>query len=91
MNLRNIFFILLLSSFIACGNSINKGKPGKTGFAVTGVIKNAKGSINIQEITNTGLLPLDTSVILEDGTFELTGTVKEKTFCVIRLDRKSVV
>ncbi|MFA9214939.1 MAG: thioredoxin-like domain-containing protein [Candidatus Methylacidiphilales bacterium] len=91
MNLRNIFFILLLSSFIACGNSINKNKPGKAGFAITGVIKNAKGSINIQEITNTGLLPLDTSAILEDGTFELDGTVKEKTFCVIRLPKGDII
>jgi thiol-disulfide isomerase/thioredoxin len=91
MNLRNIFFVLLISSFVACGNSINKDKPGKAGFAVTGVIKNAKGSINIQEITNTGLLPLDTSVILEDGTFELNGTVKEKTFCVIRLPKGDII
>jgi len=91
MNFKNIFFVLLLSSFIACGNSINKGKPGKAGFAIFGVIKNAKGSINIQEITNTGLLPLDTSVILEDGTFDLNGMVKEKTFCVIRLPKGDII
>jgi thiol-disulfide isomerase/thioredoxin len=91
MNLRNLFFILLISSFIACGNSINKEKPTKSGFTVTGVVKNAKGSINIQEITNTGLFLLDSSVILSDGTFELNGTVKEKTFCVIRLPKGDVI
>lgn len=91
MNFKNIIFILVLSSFIACGNSASKEKPTKSGFVVTGVIKNAKGSINIQEITNTGLLFLDSSSILEDGTFELNGKVKEKTFCVIRLPKGDLI
>jgi thiol-disulfide isomerase/thioredoxin len=89
--MKNLFFILLLSSFVACGNSINKDNPAKSGFAVTGVIKNAKGSINIQEITNTGLLLLDSSVILEDGTFELNGKVNQQTFCIIRLPKGDII
>lgn len=90
--MKNIFIILLLSSFVACGNSMNtEANGGKKGFVITGSVKNAKGSINIQEITNTGLLFLDSSAILADGTFELNGTVKEKTFCVIRLPKGDIV
>jgi thiol-disulfide isomerase/thioredoxin len=90
--MKNIFIILLLSSFIACGNSLSTEKDGgKKGFSITGSVKNAKGSINIQEITNTGLLFLDSSAILADGTFELNGIVKEKTFCVIRLPKGDIV
>lgn len=90
--MKNIFIILLLSSFVACGNSMTtEANGGKKGFIITGSVKNAKGSINIQEITNTGLLFLDSSAILADGTFELNGTVKEKTFCVIRLPKGDIV
>jgi thiol-disulfide isomerase/thioredoxin len=90
--MKNIIFILLISSILACGNSINKDKgTNKSGFTITGIIKNAKGGINVQEITNTGLLLLDSSTILSDGTFELNGTVKEKTFCIIRLPKGDII
>jgi thiol-disulfide isomerase/thioredoxin len=84
--------LLLLTAGILLFACNNKSKEEKRGFRVFGKITNAGNSqISIQEITTTGLIMLDTAIIAEDGSFELNGTLKEKSFCTIRLNQGDIV
>ncbi len=83
--------LIALSLIVAC--SSKEKESARTGFRVKGKIINNRGnqSLNLQELTNTGLITIDTSMVQNDGTFELTGTLKEKTFCVLRLNAGDLV
>lgn len=76
---------------VACGNKDKETE--RTGFRIKGKIINNRGNqaLNLQELTNTGLITIDTSSVNSDGTFELNGTLKEKTFCVLRLNAGDLV
>ncbi len=84
---NKIYIILLALFFSACSNdNLNETTDEQSQeFSISGHIKNAKGSINVQEIAQSGLILIDSSIILDDGSFELTGLVTKKTFCTIRL------
>ncbi len=83
--------LIALSLIIAC--SSKEKETQRTGFRIKGKIINNRGNqaLNLQELTNTGLITIDTSMVQNDGTFELTGTLKEKTFCVLRLNAGDLV
>jgi thiol-disulfide isomerase/thioredoxin len=89
--MKKIISILSLVILIASCGSGDKSSEKQNGFKLSGKIKNSTGSISIQEITATGLVFLDSSNIAPDGSFELNGSIPEKTFCTIRLPKGDVI
>lgn len=83
--------LIALSLIVACSSKEKESE--RTGFRVRGKIINNRGNqaLNLQELTNTGLITIDTASVRNDGTFELVGTLKEKTFCVLRLNAGDLV
>ncbi|GAB1447311.1 MAG: AhpC/TSA family protein [Bacteroidia bacterium] len=85
--ISGLFVLLVL---ISCGES----KSGEqSGYLIRGKVKNNRGNqvMALQELTSSGLIMLDTGFVRNDGTFELSGTLKEKTFCVIRSNAGDLV
>lgn len=81
------FFLLVVVAFASC-----KDKGTTSGFSIKGKIKNlGEKSITLNEITTKGLIFLDTATVADDGSFELTGNVSEKTFCTITTPGGAVV
>ncbi len=67
-------------------------KQAPTGFSFKGKITNTTDkTITLNEITNQGLILLDTANIAADGSFELQGKISEKTFCTITTPNGAVV
>ncbi|MFA6262025.1 MAG: TlpA disulfide reductase family protein [Bacteroidia bacterium] len=86
--MRN-FFLAFIALFLygACSKETER-----SGFVVRGTLKNAtEKRITLNELTPKGLILLDTATLGADGSFELTGKVTEKTFCVINMASGSVV
>jgi thiol-disulfide isomerase/thioredoxin len=64
-----------------------------TGFTVSGTLTNAAGirQVSVQELTQTGLIMLDTATLDATGKFTLNGQLKEKSFCILRFEKGDVV
>jgi thiol-disulfide isomerase/thioredoxin len=64
-----------------------------TGFTVSGTLTNAAGirQVSVQELTQTGLIKLDTATLDATGKFTLNGQLKEKSFCILRFEKGDVV
>ena len=87
--MRNIIgLIVIVLLFGSC--SSNNDSSG--GFHVRGVVKNLTApTISMSELTPKGLILIDTAVVAPDGSFDLHGSIGEKTFCTINLPGGSVV
>ncbi len=85
--MKNTIIIAFAVLLAACNQTETK-----QGFSVKGNIKNsADNTITLNEITNQGLIFLDSATIASDGSFELNGKVSQKTFCTITLPKGAVV
>lgn len=86
--MRNtLFAFIVLLVLSACNNETKR-----SGFVVRGTLKNASDvTLTLNELTPKGLILLDTAKVEADGSFELSGNVTEKTFCVINMPSGSVV
>ena len=86
-------FPILIGLCITLLFSCNKIVEKKSGFAIKGVLKNAPGiaQLSLQELTNTGMILIDTSVVNPDGSFLLEGKIPEKTFCVLRFEKGDII
>ncbi|MDZ4669202.1 MAG: TlpA disulfide reductase family protein [bacterium] len=64
-----------------------------TGFTISGTIANANGikQVSVQELTQTGLILLDTASLDAQGKFSLNAQLKEKSFCILRFEKGDVV
>lgn len=85
--MRNIFIAITLLLVVACA------KPEeKKGFTIKGTINNLEGSVlTLQELTPKGLVFIDSAEIAKDGTFEFSGNITERTFCVIQMNNSAAV
>lgn len=81
--MKNIWMLTVVTLLAACAKT-----PDIKGFSVKGSIKNHTGSntITLQELTNKGLVFIDSATVAPDGSFEFTGNVAQKTFCVIQVN-----
>lgn len=91
-NMRTFLYIILLAVVSSCTTPGPENAAMTTSnFKISGHVKNAVGSMNISEVTPSGLILIDSSAILEDGSFELNGSVSEKTFCALRLPKGDIL
>lgn len=87
MNIRHTLTAILIVLMAACGKA-----PEPKEFTVKGSITNyPEHTLTIHELTPKGLIFLDSAAVNDDGSFELKGSVSEKTFAVIQLKAGSVV
>ncbi len=47
--------------------------------------------LSIQELTTNGLINIDTALVKPDGSFQFEGNIKEKLFCIVRLNNGDVL
>jgi len=82
--------ICLCILLFSCGE---KREEIPSGFLLTGKIDNAAGiqQVSVHEITQSGLILLDTSNLDVAGNFQLNGHITEKTFCVVRFAKGDVI
>ncbi len=73
--------------------SCNKNQEEKSGFVISGKLVNAGTlkQVSLQELTNTGLILMDTANLNPDGSFSLKGHLQERTFCILRLEKGDIV
>jgi thiol-disulfide isomerase/thioredoxin len=88
--MKNIILSGSMALLIAIGSCSEKQE--NSGFRIKGKITNNTDKIiSLNEITNQGLILLDTATVNADGTFELQGKVSEKTFSTITTPNGAVV
>lgn len=88
--MKNIVLSGSMALLIAISSCSEKQK--NAGFRIKGKITNNTDKIiSLNEITNQGLILLDTATVNADGTFELQGNVHEKTFSTITTPNGAVV
>lgn len=74
---------------VSCGNDASTKQ---NGFSVKGKVTNAtEKTLTLNELTSKGLVLLDTASVGADGSFQFTGKVKEKTFCIINFAKGAVL
>ncbi len=91
INIVSLFYTcLMIWGTSSCQDPV-VNTPG--GFFIKGKIKNSMPvkSISIHELTPTGFIFIDSSVIENDGSFVLNGLLAEKTFCTIRFEKGDIV
>lgn len=90
--MKKLIAILLFMPFLF-GACTEEKEVAITGFIVNGTISNAAGikQVSVQELTQTGLIMLDTALIDANGKFTLNGQLKEKSFCILRFEKGDVV
>jgi peroxiredoxin len=88
MNKKLVLPFLLLFFIAACTSS----ESSVAGFLIKGKITNYPDkSIALYELTTRGLRFIDSANIATDGSFELKGKLKEKTFCSISVPNGAVI
>src|ERR1043166_8227989 len=93
MNKKAARTLLLMSLAVLVFSCTRKQQEKAVGFVVRGVLHHAGNNrdISIQEITTTGLVMIDTAHLSGNDSFELSGSIPEKTFCTIRLPKGDVL
>ena len=89
MSKLSFVFMLIMSAFlfIRCGSS---GKDSKRdGYLISGEIKNAGGKQLFLEKFDPKVVPVDTALVSDDGSFEMEGKVEEPGFYRLRVDNRS--
>ncbi|MBC7382462.1 MAG: AhpC/TSA family protein [Bacteroidia bacterium] len=91
--IKSLLYLILPFCIILWAGCNTKNSKAAAGFIIKGKVKNinAASRISINELTNSGLIILDTSLIEPDGSFLLNGNLTEKTFCMIRFDKGDVL
>ncbi len=85
---RILYFTIIVLLLQSCSDSTSD----KQGYHIRGVVKNmVDKTISISELTPKGLVVMDTATVNPDGSFDLSGTIREKTFCTINLPGGSIV
>jgi len=91
-HIKKLFYVLAFCFFVMACSESNEGSV-ESGFVVKGKAPVAfKNSVlSIQELTNSGLITIDTDTVGNDGSFQFNGNIKEKVFCVVRLKNGDVL